>query len=48
MKKRIKEQGNVAVKPILDYYKKLGVLKKVAGEKSIEEVYKEVLSVLNQ
>ena len=41
-RKRIKEQGNEATKPILDYYDSLGLLKRVDGMKMIEEVEKEI------
>lgn len=46
MKKRIKEQGNSAIKPILDYYDDLGLLKTVDGEPSIEDVEKNIDTVL--
>jgi adenylate kinase len=46
MKKRIEDQGNTAIKPILDYYDQLGVLKKVDGESSIDEVEKKVEEAL--
>lgn len=45
-KKRIAEQGNTAIKPILDYYRALGLLVSVDGEPAIEEVDKEVRAVL--
>lgn len=38
IQKRIADQGNIALKPILDFYKNSGVLKSVDGAKSIEEV----------
>lgn len=38
IKKRIVEQGNQAITPILDYYNELGVLVRVDGEPVIEEV----------
>lgn len=44
IKKRIKEQGNEAIKPILDYYEGLELLVRVDGEKNIEEVEKEVVA----
>lgn len=31
-------------KPVIDYYQKKGVLKEIDGEKSIEEIHKEILS----
>lgn len=48
MKKRIKEQGNEATRPILYFYKNVGVLKRVNGEKSIEEVYKDIIEILEK
>ena len=48
MKKRIEEQGNVAIKPILDFYDGLGVLKMVDGELSIDEVEKQIAVALEQ
>lgn len=42
VRKRFEEQGNTAIKPILDFYKKLGVLVQVDGQKSIDEVEKEI------
>jgi len=42
IKKRIVEQGNIALRPILDYYEGLGVLEKVDGMGTIEEVEKEI------
>ena len=45
-KKRIVEQGNMAIRPILDYYKDLGVLKTVNGEIDIELVDKEIEKIL--
>jgi adenylate kinase len=46
MKKRIKEQGNEAIKPVLYYYESLGLLKRVDGKRSIEEVYESILDIL--
>lgn len=46
MRKRIRLQGNAALRPILNYYKKLKMLKKVDGSKSIEEVEKEINRVI--
>ncbi len=40
IKKRIVEQGNSTLAPILAYYAKLGILKKVDGELVIDEVEK--------
>jgi len=46
IKKRIREQGNVAIKPILDYYKEKGLLVAVDGEKHIDEVDDLVVGLL--
>jgi adenylate kinase len=46
IKQRIIEQGNVVLKPILDYYDQLGVLERVDGGKSIEEVEEEIENLL--
>lgn len=46
MKKRIKEQGNKAILPILYYYEGVGVLKRVSGERPIEEVFKDIIDIL--
>src|SRR3989338_429507 len=48
MKKRIEEQGNEAIKPILYFYESLGLLKRVSGERSIEEVGKSIMEILDQ
>lgn len=47
IKKRIVEQGNTAIKPILDYFDGLGVLVSVDGEPAIEEVEREIEKMLN-
>lgn len=41
-RKRVAEQGNVAIGPILDFYRALGVLVSINGEPPIEEVEKEI------
>lgn len=46
IKKRIEEQGNRVMGPILAYYKGNGVLKSVGGEGSIEEVHTEIIQFL--
>lgn len=38
---------NSTVEPVLKYYKEKGILKTVSAENSVEDVYKEILSVLN-
>lgn len=48
IKKRIIEQGDQALQPISDYYKKLGLLKKVDGMRDIEGVWGEIEQVLAQ
>ncbi|MBI4993031.1 MAG: nucleoside monophosphate kinase [Candidatus Magasanikbacteria bacterium] len=47
IKKRIVEQGNQAIKPILDFYDHLGVLARVDGEPEIVEVEREIEKMLN-
>ena len=47
IKKRIIEQGNQAIKPILDYYAGLGLLFKVDGEPAIKEVEREIERVID-
>jgi len=46
-KKRIEEQGNVAIKPILDYYRDLGLLVTIDGEANIDKVDEEIERVIN-
>lgn len=46
MNKRIKEQGNAVLRPIADHYASLGLLKKVDGTKSIEQVEEEIKKIL--
>jgi len=46
IKKRIEEQGNTAIKPILDYYRDTGKLVSVDGEKGIEEVDEEIQGII--
>lgn len=46
IKKRIVEQGNTALKPILDYYSDLGILKRVDGMKDIKGVEEEINEIL--
>lgn len=42
IKKRIVEQGNTALTPIVDYFRRLGVLREINGEQSIENVARDV------
>lgn len=46
-KKRIAEQGNLTIRPILDFYSNQNFLVAVDGEPSIELVEKDIESVLN-
>jgi adenylate kinase len=46
IKKRIEDQGNNALRPILDYYEKLGILKRVDGSNSIDKVAEDLESIL--
>jgi len=46
-KKRIAEQGNAALRPILDYYRDLKVLQTVDGEVDIDKVDEEIEKILN-
>lgn len=46
IKKRIEDQGNKAIEPILNYYKELGLLVNVDGEKNIDKVDEEVCKIL--
>ena len=47
IKRRISEQGNVPIKPILDYYRELGLLVSVDGEVDIDRVDEEIDKLLN-
>lgn len=47
IRKRIVEQGNTALKPILDYYANLNLLQKVDGMKDIDEVKEDIERLLN-
>lgn len=46
IKKRIEDQGNKAIAPILNYYRDLGVLVSIDGEKNIDNVDEEVCKIL--
>lgn len=46
IKERIIKQGNTALGPIINFYKDLGVLVKVDGNQSIEDVEKDIEKVL--
>jgi len=47
IKKRIAEQGNKALAPILEYYAKMGMLKKINGDQPIEKVEADLDEFLN-
>lgn len=47
MEKRMKEQGNAVIQPILTYYEELGVLTRIDGERDIDVVDEEVSAFLN-
>ena len=46
IKKRIQDQGNQAIAPILNYYRDLGILVSIDGEKNIDRVDEEVCKIL--
>ncbi len=46
IKERIKKQGNAALKPILNFYKDLGVLAKIDGSQAIEDVEADIAKLL--
>ncbi len=46
IKKRVKEQGNIIVQPIVEYYKSKGVYHFVDGEKTIEEVVEQIDEII--
>ena len=48
LKKRMREQGNAAIRPILDYYRSLGVLVSVNGDRTIDEVDADVREILEK
>lgn len=47
IKERIAKQGNKALKPITDYYKKLGILRVINGSQSIEKVFEDIVKELD-
>lgn len=47
-RKRIEEQGNTAIAPILDYYRELGILDTIDGELRISEVEKNMFEILEK
>ena len=46
LRERLKHQGNAALRPIAEYYKKRGALLSISGEKSIDEVYGAMVSII--
>jgi len=48
IQKRIEDQGEKALEPILDYYKKAEVLKTINGNQSIENVEKDIEKILTE
>jgi adenylate kinase len=46
IKKRVIDQGNIAIEPLRNYYNSLGVLRAVDGTKSVSEVTVEIEKVL--
>ncbi len=47
LKVRLQHQGNGAIQPIAEYYHALGMLQRVDATKPIDEVYKEIVRVLD-
>lgn len=48
MQKRLEQQGNQAIQPLLDFYRDCGLLVSINGEPPIENVSQAVRSVLEQ
>ena len=48
MKKRIEKQGNEAIRPILYFYESIGAISRVNGERSIEDVHKDIIEILEK
>ena len=46
IKERIIKQGNKALKPIINFYKDLGMLVKIDGNQTIEDVESDIAKVL--
>ncbi len=46
VKQRIAKQGNVALAPIIDFYKKLNILSVVSGSQGVELVEKDIAAIL--
>ena len=47
IKERIVKQGNIALAPIINFYKNLGALAKINGNQAIEDVEKDIANVLS-
>ncbi|KKW17620.1 MAG: Adenylate kinase [Candidatus Magasanikbacteria bacterium GW2011_GWA2_50_22] len=47
VEKRVREQGNVPLKPIKEFYKALGALKSVDGRQTIQKVDEDVQKILH-
>ena len=48
IKKRIEDQGNTSLYPILDYYKNLNILESIDGDKTIELVEKQIEDIVKK
>jgi len=44
---RIREQGNIALRPIADFYEQYGLLQKVDSQQSIDEVFSQIEKVIS-
>jgi len=47
IKKRIEEQGNVKLQPILDFYRGFGLLQTIDGQMDIDSVGEEIVKILS-
>ena len=48
IKKRIEDQGNASLYPILDYYKNLNILESIDGNQTIEFVEKQIEDIVKK
>ncbi len=48
IKKRIEDQGNTSLYPILDYYKNLNILESIDGNQTIEFVEKQIENIVKK
>lgn len=46
IEERIKKQGSTVLSPIINYYQDLGVLKKIDGNQTIEDVENDIVNIL--